>query len=308
MPVNRNLLDRVVGSVRTLANDQPYHNVTKGRTGKLNDDGTLNADPTDGLPDGWIWLRQSFNGGVTYSRAAVPAHCAVRNDYANLPCFGGLDYEGWLTAFGARVDEEAINQLGAFTAAMSVPQAPSILQNQVTQAALLDVGLVHPSDDGGFTLVVNGYGGGQWLQTTVDVSALSSPATGTVNLGVVMFDPYDLGAFLVGTASASYADTTYGIGAPYFVDIPLLPGAYPLAGIAVAPSAADISKTTMAAQQAAIVDLRLWLGQFEASNGDSEWIIARAVTIPLGANATVLNGVRVTSSGSLNNLGSLYII
>lgn len=305
MPIDHQLFRRVAGKVAQLQSDVPYRLRHRARTGKLNDDGTLNPDPCAGLDPALnlIWIRSSFDNGVNYSRAAVPGWCKVRNDYADLPIWAG--YEGLnLVAIEGRVDEESISQLGQFTAAMGTPTTPSNLQNQVTQAALLDVGLVRPSDDGGYTLVVNAFGGGQWIQTTVDVSALASPAANTVALGVVMFDPYDLGAFLSGTASVSYPDTTYGIGAPYFADIPLMPGAYPLAGIAVSPSATEISKTTMAAQQAAIIDLRLWLEQYQTGG---YWIVAGASTIPAGVSGVIPNGVRVTSGGTLTINGTLCI-
>lgn len=282
--------------------DLPYRFRFPAYTGKLNDDGTLDPDPTVGLPDGYIWVRTAFPGNVTESRASVPALNGVRADLANAPIWAGYNPGGYLCAYEIRLDVDGVNQYGAVLGSMGVPQAPSALQNQVTLAALLDVGLVRPSG-AGFILTVQ-QNNGVWQQANIDVGALAPGTSGTVGLGIVEYDPYAGAASLIGRTTIAWSPTVYGISVSSFASIPLTPGNYPLAGVAVAYGTVEVTNATMAGYGAAIIDLRLWLDQ---ENTSGYWIVNEAATIPAGVSGVIPNGIRVTPNGTLTVLGTLCI-
>ena len=66
--------DEVVHSLRQIISGTRYVNFRQATTGKLNADGSLNPNATDGLPDGYIWLRFGEDRS-----AAVVKNMTMRN-------------------------------------------------------------------------------------------------------------------------------------------------------------------------------------------------------------------------------------
>lgn len=304
--IDRSLLRAVQDQID--AREPLYTRIEPAFTGKVDpssSSGALYADPAIGLPPGRIWVRTGLTEDIARSRAATAAICGVRNDYAGLAVNVGYDKGGYLVAFERRLDQESLSLYGGALPGMGVPQVPTDAQNQILKAELLNVALVHPSDAGGFLLTVNAYPGAYWQETLVDVSALSSPSSGTVALGIVAHDPADGGVYLYGATTTPFADTTMGISWTYFANIPLPYGVYPLAGVAVAASATEITNTSIAQRLASIVDLRLHIGR--ANIEPLGWTLSHDTTLPAGHDVTVV-GVVNTSAYTLTVDGYLMVL
>lgn len=132
-------------SAKMAALIPPFTSVHQARTGKLDSTGAIVLNPCEGLPDGWIWVRESFDASVSFSRAAVAALNGVREDLADVPVDVGYNPGGRLCAFQRTLSEETVNQYGKFAAAMGTPVAPAELFNKPVPNALLLDGLVTKS-------------------------------------------------------------------------------------------------------------------------------------------------------------------
>lgn len=121
----RNLFNRIASGLIWLGT---YPAVT----GQLLPDGTLDPDPSDGLPSGYIWVRETFSDSGTTSRAAVPAiRGMINSSVANTPVICGYArWGGKLVAIMPNFSEETVNQYGDQLSGLGIP--PISPQNQTT--------------------------------------------------------------------------------------------------------------------------------------------------------------------------------
>lgn len=190
----------------TIRATTPYVGILPARTGKIDDvTGKLLDNPCEGLEAGWIWTRQSFDNGSTFSRAAVPALCMVRNDFADYDVVTGYNTGGYLVAFAGRADIETAARYGVYMAGLGAPIVPAEITNTTLDNAKLLDGLITKSTYGGLNVSIQSFNTPFNVFPLIDpfdVSSAVPGSTGETGWAVLSVAP-DFDPTSMTTASAS---------------------------------------------------------------------------------------------------------
>lgn len=132
----------------------------------------------------------------------------------------------------------------------------------------------------------------------IDLTGYTPTVSGYSQWVVLWFDPADA---TIHKAANTALLVSVGSLMETSIDLSVVPsGCYVLGAVGLAYGQTVIDGSSR------IADTRFHVSPIGDVNG--EWIINRAVTVPLGADACVLNGVRVSATGSLDLLGSVFLV
>ena len=237
--INSNHLKRLKQMFQNVNANFVYKNSTPARTGQMDPTtGLINPNPSNGLADGYIWVRQSFDNGVTFSRAAVAALSMINNTIANMPCTVGYNQGGYLVAYDGYVDIETVLQYGKYAAAMATPVKPAELDNTPKSTALLLDGLVTVSPSGGLNLAIQAFNVAGAIFPLIDPLDISSHYPGSSGLsrwlGVSVspiFDPSNPAASVHLLDGSDSSDPYYINTTAVAAALPFPAGDIPLAAV-----------------------------------------------------------------------------
>lgn len=297
--MSNNDFQQAVAGLRAMR--PPYADDRIKVTGYLNTDGTTNADPTTNAQEGYLWVH-GYTRGANVQVLIGPN---INPHVPNVRVWVGQNHARQAVAHDVVVDKNAVDQYGS--------GLNSIAQPQNVVAMALVPGRAQPSSKGGLYVHIDGFDyddgvflGGTWAggnfdPTTYDFDISASvPAVNGFSVWVRnWFDPSDATLHhLAGTP-------VYTGNNPWVMqetDVPRVPvptGCYPCGAEVLTYGQTTLSGGYFASNR-----------YFLSPKGDvdSEWIINRPVHILADMSPVVLNGVTVTSTGSLYQSGSLFIV
>lgn len=126
-----------------------HKDIQSGYTGKMQVNGTVNPNPSDGLATGKVWVRLESN-----SLAIVANNITINNMMPNIPVWVGISQRtGEWEVMG--VNDAAIAELGDIASTLNTPNRVGALVGEVTDPNWLSPLRVYPDDGINFGVAVD---------------------------------------------------------------------------------------------------------------------------------------------------------